>query len=210
MVVAQPGNPLQAHFGRYTGALYIVLAVFLVGGLFGALALGTLTVADRVLLIGYIHRFVQVEAVAPTWHGVFRPALTQNLKLLGLLYLLGVSVAGMPFVVIIVFFRGFVLGFSVAFLVGTLHWSGIWLSLVTIGLDNMFLLPALLIVAAVGLGFSWELISPGTRDSRPSALEGFAYFTGLVMVMGLVFLVGTGLESYVAPGLVHWLSPWGV
>ncbi|MCY0900368.1 MAG: stage II sporulation protein M [Firmicutes bacterium] len=209
-MILEPGNSLQAHFGRYTGQLYLTLAALGVGLLFGALAIGTLSPADKLSLVQYLRQFLAIEAQRPTYHAVFRPLLVNNLKMLGLFYILGVSVAGMPLVLVLMFFRGFVLGFAGAFLVTSLHWQGVSIGLATIALANVFLLPALVLAAAVALGFSWDLISPKTRQNAPHLGKSFAFFTGLVAVMGAVTLVGTALEAYAAPFLLHLLSPWGV
>lgn len=209
-MIIEPGNAIQAHFGRYTRAFYIAIAALAVGLLFGILAIGTLTPSDKLSLIHYIRQFLNQEAAAPTYHGIFKPMLAGNLKMLGLLYLLGVSVAGMPLILIVVFFRGFVLGFSSAFLIGTLQWQGFWVSVIGIFLQNLFVGTAFVIVAAVALGFSWELISPKSRKDGWSIPRGFAFFTGLVIVMACVNVVGTALEAYVAPFLLHVLSTWGI
>lgn len=209
-MVTAPGNRIQAHFGRYTIQLYLALAALLVGALFGVLAIGTLSLGDKLSLLEYLRRFLGLEAVRPTYHGVFQPALADNLKILGLLYLLGVSVAGMPLVVIVVFFRGFVLGFAAAFMVSTMHWQGVGIGVVSMLLQNVFILPALVIVAAVALGFSWDLISPKARRHGSGLGEGFAFFTGLAVVMAAVTLVGTALEAYGVPFLLHLFSNWGV
>ena len=205
-----PGNRLQAHFGRYTAQLYIVLAVLAVGVLFGVLAINTLNVTDKLSLMAYVKQFTALEAVHPAYGQVFRPALAQNLKLIGMLYLLGVSVAGMPLVLAAIFFRGFVLGFSADFLVQAMHWQGAAVGLVTIGLDGVFLIPAVVLAASVALGFSWDLVSPRTRQDRPHLGRNFAFFTGLMVAMSGVTLVGTALETFAAPFLLHMLSSWGI
>lgn len=180
------------------------------GLLFGILAIGALTPQDRMSLLGYLHNFINLEMSRPTYHGIFKPALATNLKMLGLLYILGVSVAGMPLVIILLFFRGFVLGFAASFLIGTMHWQGIWLATISIVLENIFIVPALLIVSAVALGFSWDLISPKSRFKRASLTQGFAFFTGLVVVMAFAVVVGTALQAFATPFFMHLLSRWGV
>ncbi len=209
-MVTAPGNPLQAHFGRYTSQLYIVIAALATGLLFGVLAINTLTPADKLSLIAYLKRFIDLEAAAPTYAHVFPGALAQNLKLLGILYLLGVSVAGMPLVLIAVFFRGFVVGFTADMLVVGLHWHGVALGLVTVGLESIFLLPALVLAATVAMGFSWDLISPAIRHQAPHLGKSFGFFTGLMIVMGAVTLVGTLLEAYVSPLAMHLMGGWGI
>jgi stage II sporulation protein M len=134
------------------------------------------------------------------------------LKLIGLLYILGVSVAGMPLVLVALFFRGFVLGFASAFILGALHWQGVALTMVAIVLQNIFIIPAIVIVAGVALGFSWQLISSKNRAlyAQTSVSQRFAAYTALVLAMGLVVLVGTALEAYAAPFLMHLFSAWGI
>lgn len=200
------GTILGGYLSGYANQLYLVAAMLCVGLLFGVLAVGTLSVGDKLSLASYLKNFLNLEAARPSLHGVFQPALASNLKTLGLLYLLGVSVAGMPFVLLLVFFRGFVLGFSFAFLWETLHGQGILVGVVAIGLENVFLLPALIIVAGAALGFSWQLILPRRRPPSNAALQGFAAFTGLVLAMSLVVIVGTAIEAYVVPFLLHWLA----
>ncbi|MDA8194293.1 MAG: stage II sporulation protein M [Thermaerobacter sp.] len=208
MVVPGPNRWVELLVGRYIAQLYLAVAALAVGMIFGALAVSTLTAVDKQSLAAYIHSFLQLEAARPTWHGVFRSALAANLKTLGLLYLLGVSVAGMPLVLVLLFFRGFVLGFSVGFLVSQLHLPGIGLSVVAIGLQNLFLVPALAIAGAGALAFSWQLVSPARRTAPHAVLEGFAAFTGLVLALSGVVLVGTLLESYAVPLLLHMLGSW--
>lgn len=205
-----PGNGLQAHFGRYTAQLYVVVAVLVAGILFGLLAVNTLSMSDKLSLVAYLKHFVDIESVQPTYSHVLRPALTQNLKLLGILYLLGISVAGMPLVLVAVFFRGFVLGFAADFLVISMHWQGVALGVVTVGLESVFLLPALAIAASVALGFSWELVSPQTRQEAPNLGKSFAFFTGLMVAMGAVTVAGTFVEAFISPFLMHLLGSWGV
>lgn len=206
----KPGNRIQAQFGRYTPHLYLVLAALALGLLCGVLAQGTLSAADKLSLATYLKQFVHVEARRPIYQAIFHPALADNLKVIGLLYLLGISVAGMPLVLALVSFRGFILGFSISVLLTLWHWQGAGFALVTMGISNFFILPALAISAAVALGFSWDLVSPQARRSAPHLGQSFAFFTGLVFAMAAVTLVGTVFEAYAIPLLVHLLSPWGM
>ncbi len=212
MTSPHPTTVLDEYLGRYLTPVYIAVATLAIGTLFGVLAIGTLTMADKLSLLAYLRHFISVESAAPTYHGIFRPALTSNLKLIGLLYILGVSVAGMPLVVVAIFFRGFVLGFAGAFILTTLHWQGLGITLVTIVLQNLFIVPAVVIVGGVALGFSWQLIAHKKRvGAGDDPVSGrFAAYTAMVFAMGMVVVVGTALEAFAAPFLMHLLSAWGI
>jgi stage II sporulation protein M len=188
----------------------LVLASMLLGTLVGALALQALSGPTRLVLLELLKRFLnlvvrQVPEPAP----ILSAALADNLKVLGLLYLLGVSVAGLPLVVLAVFFRGFVLGFATGFFLGSLRGLGLAAALVAIVLPNLALLPAWLATGAGGLRFSWRLLSRGDAGGRRLAPELVQYTVVALASAGLVG-VGSVVEALVAPVLMHWLGPWGI
>ncbi|HBQ96790.1 MAG: stage II sporulation protein M [Sulfobacillus benefaciens] len=198
------------YFRQYLIPIYVAVAMFAVGILFGVLAIETLTPADILSLSTYVRQFVGMETSTPTYAGLFQPALVSNLKVLGLFYILGVSVAGMPLVLVTLFFRGFVLGFTVAFLISSLHWEGFALAVIAVVLQNLFIVPALLIVSGVALGFSWQLIATKGGSARSSLIQKFGGFTTLVVLMALVIVVGTAVEAYGSPFLIHIAGQWGI
>lgn len=210
MVVSQPGLRWQEQLRRYHTPLIIAVSTFALGILFGVMAIGTLTPADKGALLAYLHRFIAVQASASQGTSLFSRAVVDNLKVLGLLYVLGISVAGMPFVALVVFFRGFVLGFALGFLTTTMAWQGVWFGIIAVGLESVFIVPATMLVAAGALGFSWTLVAPRGSGVRHSVLEQFVGLTLLVVAMGAVVVVGSACETVVSPLLVHLLRNWGI
>lgn len=210
MVASQPGLRWQEQLHRYQTPLIIAVSTFALGILFGVMAVGTLTPADKASLVAYLHRFIAGQASTPEGSSLFSRAVVDNLKVLGLLYVLGISVAGMPLVALVVFFRGFVLGFAMGFVTTTMAWQGVWFGVVVVGLQSVFMVPATMLVAAGALGFSWSLVAPRSTTVRHSVLEQFVGLTFLVVAMGAVVVVGSACETLVAPFLVHLLRNWGI
>ena len=211
MIARRPITIWDEYFSQYLIPIYIALAMFAVGIVFGALAIETLTQADILSLSTYLRHFIHVEtSTTPPYAGIFPPALIGNLKILGLFYVLGISVAGMPLVLVVLFFRGFVLGFTGAFLISSLHWQGIALTIIAVVLQNMFIVPALIIVSGVALGFSWQLIAAKGTVGRSSLVQKFGAFTTLVVLMALVIAVGSAVEAYGSPFLIHMAARWGI
>ena len=211
MLPASHPSPWSDWWDAHRPYAVLVLGTFLVGGLLGALALEALTGTTRLQLLELVQRFLNVTAErSPNPGPLLGVALLQNLRVLGLVYLLGVSVAGLPLVLLAVLFRGFVLGFAVGFLLGTLHSIGLFVSLIAIVLPNVAILPAWLATGAGGVRFSWQLLVRGADGGRWSLARELAQFTVVALVaVGLVG-VGSALEAVVAPTLLHWLGPWGV
>lgn len=210
MVMSQPGLRWQEQVRRYQTPIIIAVSTFALGILFGVMAVGTLTASDKLSLVAYLHRFITIRASLPGSTPLFTRAVVDNLKVLGLLYVLGISVAGMPLVALVVFFRGFVLGFALGFLTTTMAWQGVWFAVVAVGLQSIFIVPATMLVAAGALRFSWSLVAPRTAGARHDVLEQFVALTLLVVAMGAVVVVGSACETVVSPFLVHLLRNWGI
>ncbi len=210
MVVSQPGQKLWKQVHRYQTPLIVAISTFCLGILFGVMAVGTLSPADKTSLVTYLHQFITTTSAGLPVSPLLTRAIVENLKVLGLLYVLGISVAGMPLVALVVFFRGFVFGFAMGFLTTTMAWQGVWFGMVAVGLQSIFIVPATMLVAAGALGFSWSLVAPRNATSLPSVLEHFAGLTLLVIAMGAVVVVGSASETVVSPFLVHLLRNWGI
>lgn len=204
-------EPFSRWWARHEAYAALVLAAFVLGSLLGALALQVLSQAERIQLTLLLNRFLHNLALSPgIGAGLYAGALVANLKVLGLIYLLGVSVAGFPLVLLALFFRGFVLGFAVGVFVSLLHGVGFWLALIAVALPNVILVPAWLTAGAGGLGFSWRLITARRQGRRNPLAEGFAEYTLVSMAGGLAVVLGSLLEVIVAPILLHWLAPFGI
>lgn len=192
-------------WSRYVPYAGISLATLAVGLIFGILAVGVLTPSEKAQLISQIHQFVTLAHRQGSFGDLFQPALMQNLKAMGLLYMLGVSVAGMPLVLVLLFFRGFVVGFTVAFLIAGLKWQGVGLTLATVAAQNLLMVPALVIAGALALAFSWQLLFPRSASAGQEVgiPEAFARYTLVLAGLCGVIVAATAVEIYVGPFLLR-------
>lgn len=197
---------IQPTWAQYLPYALMSLATLAVGLVFGILAVGVLTVTEKAQLLTQIHQFITLAHGRGSWGGLFQPALMENLKAMGLLYILGVSVVGMPFVLVLLFFRGFVVGFSAGFLIGSLNWQGVGLTFATVAAQNLLILPALVIAGALALAFSWNLIFPRAQGPSRNIPEAFALYTLVLAILCGVIVAATAVEVYVGPWLLQWFG----
>jgi stage II sporulation protein M len=96
----------------------VVLVVLVIGVLAGGLSVRSLNAPGHQELSQFLEQLLRsltVEGTAPGsgWQWM---AAQDVLKTAGLLWLLGLSVIGVPLIAAVVFLRGFVLGFTLGFL----------------------------------------------------------------------------------------------
>src|SRR5699024_12217023 len=78
---------------------------------------------------------------------------SSDLKYLILLFILGLTIIGLPAIWILIFSKGLVIGFSVGFIVNQLGWKGLLLAATSIAPQNLIIIPVYLFAASIAMVF---------------------------------------------------------
>ncbi|NLY51431.1 MAG: stage II sporulation protein M [Firmicutes bacterium] len=205
----QVRGAFQGYFRRRTAAYMFVLVVFIMGTISGAFAVKALSAEQRNDLAGYIQTFFEAfpETEAAGSPTAVRQTFVQNVtKTVGLIWLLGLSVLGAPFVLALLFLRGFVLGFTVGFMVEEMVFKGIALAVVSVVPHNLLVVPAIILAGGASLSFSWSALRTlmGRRDINMYQ----QFFRTTLLTIGACGLMGaaTLVETFVTPTLIETAS----
>ncbi|NMB45601.1 MAG: stage II sporulation protein M [Firmicutes bacterium] len=200
-----PGT-VRTYFRRRATTYVFLIVIFIMGSISGAFAVRSLDSEQCDHLATYIHNFLQgfQETRAVGSVAIVRQTFFENTaKTVGLMWLLGLSVLGAPFVLALLFLRGFVLGFTVGFMVKEMVLKGIALAVMSVVPHNLLVVPAVILAGGASLSFSWAALQTllGRRDIN--MYQHFLSTTLLVMaacgLMGAAALV----EAYLTPMLIE-------
>lgn len=183
---------------------YLALAavLFALGVSLGSLAVARMGEAQVNELNIYIIDFVKnISSISPNHHANAVAAMLENATVILLIYLLGLTVIGIPLTLSIIFMRGFYLGFSVGFLCQGLNSGGILLTMVSILPQNIFFIPGLLVAVSASLLFSTQLLQR-FYNSKFKILPSFIKYTLIMGAITLVILVAAAVQAYITPWLV--------
>lgn len=191
--------------------LYIFVGVlFLVGVVFGALIVSALTMDQQQELGDYLGNFfitVDQQGLSATTDSYWSIA-TLNLKWIGLIWILGLSVIGLPGILILDFLKGVLIGFTVGCMVSQYSWHGMLFALVSVAPHNLVLIPVLIVSSAAAIAFSLLMIrSRVLRQRRTTVTRPFAMYTLLSFVMVLLILAVSCFETWVTPIMMRWVTP---
>ncbi|MBM7701646.1 stage II sporulation protein M [Metabacillus iocasae] len=194
-----------SHFRENSSIYLFVLILFLMGVIFGAIVVNSLSLEQKQDLYFYLNRFfgqVLAGEVASSSE-MFQQSFFHNLKYLGFIWLLGISIIGLPVVLVLLFLKGMVIGFTVGFLVNQMGLQGFAVSFVSIMPQNIFLIPAFIVLSTVSVAFSLKLIRQqffkGINEPVSSAF--LRYSMTMVAVVILIACAST-IEAYVSPLLM--------
>src|SRR5699024_8809086 len=128
--------------------IYIfMMTLFLTGIIFGAITVNSMTFVQKQDLFFHLDRyFVQIsgeETIASK--DILKRSFFFHVKYLFLLFILGLTIIGLPIVWILIFIKGLVIGFSVGFIVNQLGGQGLLLATLSIAPQNMIIIPVYII-----------------------------------------------------------------
>ncbi|MDH6369736.1 stage II sporulation protein M [Paenibacillus sp. PastF-3] len=191
--------------------LYIFVGVlFLVGVVFGALIVSALTMDQQQELGDYLGNFfvtVDQQGLSAAPDSYWSIAAL-NLKWIGLIWILGLSVIGLPGILILDFLKGVLIGFTVGCLVSQYSWHGMLFALVSVAPHNLVLIPVLLLSSAAAIAFSLQMIRSRVLGQRRTPItRPFTMYTILSLVMALLILGISSFETYVTPIMMRWVTP---
>src|SRR5699024_11083907 len=100
---------------------------------------------------------------------IFISSFFYHVRYLLLLFILGLSVIGLPLVWILLFLKGLVVGFSVGFIVNQLGIKGLLLASLSIAPQNIIIIPIYVVAGSLAMIFSLTLLSKlfSRRISQP-------------------------------------------
>jgi stage II sporulation protein M len=135
--------------------------------------------------------------------GAFVNTLLANLQLLWLVWLMGILIFGLPIIIILVFFRGFVLGFSVAFLISEMAWKGVLFAFCSVIPHNLISTPVSLAIAAICIHHAISTIRPAQNSRRQTYWQKTVALTSITVVFSGLMIVASLVETYITPAFVH-------
>lgn len=199
-------HKLNYFFRRYSLFLLLILLSLVVGIITGSIAVKVLSYQQKEELVNYLGNFSgEIEKLIVKRDILFTELMMSNLKFIFVLWLLGLSLIGVIFIPIIIFFRGFILGFTVGFLVDEMFFKGFILALIAIFPQNLLMLPALLSGALFCLVFAFKLVARilGSPNSALDLSTVVINYSLLMSLSAVLLVAAAGIETYLTPILIR-------
>ena len=123
-------DKLRNRVGRNQKILYFLLGLFIIGIGFGALLTVMMKAEDQTLVADYLNQFfTQLKGNDLNYGSAFIQSILSNVLFILGIWLLGISVIGIPIMIFMYFSKAFILGFTIASMIQNFSWKGIVLAL---------------------------------------------------------------------------------
>ncbi|KGX85988.1 stage II sporulation protein M [Pontibacillus litoralis] len=196
------GYALSQHVKENASIYVFVSLLFFIGIMFGAIIVNSMNFIQKEDLFFYLDQFFQqmLDDSAASSKSLLRSSFFYHLKYLLFIFLLGLSIIGMPVIWVLIFMKGVMVGFSVGFLVNQMGWYGLLAAAASIAPQNLIIIPVYIVAGSLGMIFSFGLIQKLiAKRSRQPLLPPFIQYSVLFLFLLAVVSVAAILESYVSP-----------
>lgn len=181
----------------------VFCSLILVSGIImGILGLRVLSPDEKAELMSYLEVFMRGLSNPGLEPGIiFRLSLSQNLKTIVLLWAFGLAIIGAPLTCIMLFVRGFAIGFSSAFVLKEVTTGGLLVFASGMLPHNLVALPAIVLLSSISTSFSVTLF-----NERPwihgGLLKLSTRYTCRFALVALLLLLSSLMEAYLSPFLL--------
>lgn len=182
--------------------IYIFMVIlFLTGIIFGAIIVNSMNFVQKQELFFYLERFFgQISNEQPIENQeILKASFFYHAKYLLLLFVLGLSIIGLPVVWILLFLKGLVVGFSVGFIVNQLGLKGLLLASLSIAPQNFLIIPTYIIAGSLSMVFSLSLMRKlFTRRYQQPIVQPFGQYISVFSFLLVFAFLAAALEAFVA------------
>lgn len=198
------GQSLQHHLRENLSLYIFIIVLFTMGVSFGAILVNSLSINQKQDLMGYLTQFF--SELQSGHHAdpkaAFQQSLGDHLKYIGFIWILGLSIIGLPIILIMVFLKGLVVGFTVGFLANQWSWGGLLLAGLSVMPQNLIVIPVIIIMGTAGVSFSLRLIRSRFARRGERIYPFFVRYTLLVVALGFALGLAAIFEAFVSPMLM--------
>ncbi|TBL79822.1 stage II sporulation protein M [Paenibacillus thalictri] len=203
-------NAKLALYMKEHVSLYIFVAVILVTGvIFGAVMVNALTLEQKQELTRYLGNFfltVDQNALGDA-QASLQQSFAMHIKWVLIIWILGLSVIGLPLILILDFLKGVLVGFTVGYLAQQLSWKGMMFALVAVVPQNIVVIPVIVISSVTAMAFSIYLVKNRFMQRKGAISGQLVRYTATVLSLGAVLFGISLFETYVSPVMMKWVTP---
>lgn len=199
------GQTIQTYAREHQSLYWFTIVLFTMGIIFGAVLVNSLPLSQKQELYGFLQYFFNSlsQQGIPETSTHFQQSFGYYAKTVAIMWVLGLSIIGLPMILLMLFLKGVVVGFTVGFLVNQLQWQGVTFAMMGILPQNLLVVPALFIIGVSGISFSLRLIKTRLVSKRDDIMPHFIGYTMLVMCMLGVLTMAALFETFVSPRLMQ-------
>ena len=179
----------------------VMIIILLIGIILGTMYINKTDLNQRQEISNYINDFMNDMQNGSNidLSNLLRTSIQNNLLIIVLLWISGLTVIGMPIVYLLVSIKGFCMGYTISSVIATLGLAeGIKFIVSTMLLQNIIIIPSILVLAVSGI----KLYKAIMRDRRRENIKvEILRYTIITLFIGAISIIASLIETYVSANI---------
>jgi stage II sporulation protein M len=185
--------------------MYLLTILFMATGMIlGLYCVKYMGDVDKSTLINYITAFGSSSTLDGLSNKeILMGTLKNNIPIIIGFWFLGLTVVGLPIIILINIYKGFSLGFTFSFFIYGLKEKGLLLSLLGVLPQNLIYIPCLIFLSVLSIEFSIGIIKEKFTKKYSSNIGSVRNYTMMFLIVTGVMFIGFLFESFITPILIN-------
>lgn len=202
-------DTIRRHLADNIWIYIIVVFMFILGITMGALTVNGVDAVSksdaRTYIEGFLHLTQKNELKSAS---ILKQSIRFNLYFALILFLSGLIYPGILIIPLIIAFRGFCIGFTVAFLTESFGGGGFLLSVGSVLPQSLIYVPVTIVMGVIGLNYSIWVLRSRYFKRYGAAQNTFATYAFSVLILFILLAAGCIIEAYLTTIVVKAITPY--
>lgn len=193
------------HF-RENFWMYLLTILFLcTGAILGIYSVKYMSNNDKSSLINYVTSLSKSSTLEGINNkAIFFEAVKSNLPIIIGYWFLGLTIVGIPVILVLSIFKGFSIGFTISFFVYSLKDRGLLLAVLGVVPQNIIYIPCVIFASVLSIQFSLNMLKEKlNKNYKGYKGNSIASYTLSFICIMAIMTVGFLLEAFVTPSLIR-------
>ena len=180
----------------------IIFLIFVIGIFSGVFFINHLQETPKTEITNYLNQFIEKFKGLESINSVelLKNSIIQNIGLAIIIWFFGTTVIGIPIVFAIILYRGFCLGYTISLCITIMGLGkGISFVLVSLLLQNILLIPAILALAVSGIKLYKSIVKDKTKENVKIEILRHTVFS---IIMLVVLVIASVVEIFMSTNIL--------
>ncbi|WP_202710889.1 stage II sporulation protein M [Sporosalibacterium faouarense] len=198
------------HFRENFFIYFVSILSLMIGVSVGAITIKILNTNQKHELISFLDSFFKVlNESSISSLDLLKQSLFNNLQTVLLIWILGIIVIGIPVIIGVLIMRGFVIGFTVGFLIEGFGFKGFLFAIFAVLPQNIFIIPSILIISVIAFKFSIVIIKNKIKKApRYNFMNRVSKYSISILMISSLMVIGSIVEAYITPIFMRLISSY--
>ena len=188
--------------------LLLFTILLIIGIIAGSIFMAILSETDKKLVTDYFNNYISnIENNKLNYLESIKNGLFNNLLYIIIIWILGISIIGIPIVTIMFFIKSFTLGFSIASIVFNYKLKGCLLNFINIFPHQMIYFLIYMLITTYSIFFSLKMINSIINKKNMDFKVMMNKYVKILIISVIAITIGIIIETFITPLLIKIIIP---